>query len=89
MDVSGVDRNKLIECLWRKSRPAAFFEMNGIQPPTWTRSCLNEKRGESYDYVCGRALKVTFEKNHVDHSDYDKYNGEGTFQSCVDEQAKH
>lgn len=83
--VADIDRTELVRALWKNAKPAAFFESSELAPT------LNEKeldkevaRGKKIDYLSGRAIKINFQGDSVDPSEYDKYNGQGSFQKVVD-----
>ena len=70
-DLSYVDREKLLECLWRKSKPAAFFTMNGIPPPPYDKQEAKSRARNGYvDYACGRCIKTQIFEATVIHPSF-------------------
>jgi hypothetical protein len=86
VDVSGVDRDKLLEALWRNSKPSHFFASRGMPAPIWNlERAKSELRGTYADYCCGRCIKtdVYTKDNVIDGWLYDRDNGQGAFERIV------
>ena len=35
VDVTGIDRDELLEALWREAKTAGFFDVFPVPPPAW------------------------------------------------------
>ena len=86
VNISGLNRDLLLEALWNASQPASFFRFSGLTSPSFdineAKSALN--RGYA-DYVCGRVIKTDiYSSDTADPSMYDRDNGQGAFQRVVD-----
>jgi len=87
VDVSGVDRDQLLQCLWDNSKPAAFYTAQGLKGPS--RLDLQGEKNRALDgyidYASGRLIKAPIyqESNLIDPMMYDRDNGNGRFQECV------
>lgn len=87
VDVTGVDRDRLLLGLWTNSKPAAFFQNMPHMAPSFN---LDDAKREMYstgyiEYACGRLIKarVYGESNVIDPILYDREYGEGAFARVV------
>lgn len=83
--VADIDRTELVRALWNNAKPAAYFKSPALAP-SLDEMELNKEvaRGHKIDYLGGRAIKISFQGDSVDPSEYDKYHGQGSFQKVVD-----
>ena len=89
VDISEVDKLKLLRALWDNSKPAIFFKYNNVTPPDYDEELAKEVVKKDYiDYFQGRLIKCDLSKNEVDPSSYDKDYGKGTFEKIVKSLAK-
>ncbi len=91
VNITGINHLVLLHVLWMNQKPADFFTMSGLPTPPY-----NEKEAEqaynyaklhnrTIDYVCGRAIKINFNKGDViDSILYDRDAGKGKCQLVVD-----
>jgi hypothetical protein len=88
VDVTGIDRKKLLKALWENAKPAAFYDSGLLPPPTFNLDkAMHSVRRDGYvDYVCGRCIKTDLfdERTNVINPDgYDREYGQGAFQRVV------
>ncbi len=87
VNISNIDKDLLLETLWKRSFPASFFNMSGIPPPPFDLdSAKSSLDPNGYaDYICGRIIKTNiYESDDVNPRLYDRDNGTGAFQEVVD-----
>jgi hypothetical protein len=87
IDITNIDRDGLLEALWNRSKPAAFFHSNNVTPPIFNLYEAKSQIGnDGYaDYVCGRAIKTNiYTQDMVDPYLFDRDAGYGAFQEVVD-----
>lgn len=84
VNIQGIDKVKLLEALWKKSQPAAFFRMQGISPPSFNMNEAQQAVKGYIDYFNGRVIKCNLSGDEVDVWGFDRDNGNGAFQSVVD-----
>ncbi len=83
VDISTVNKVSLLKTLWEHSKPAAFFTMSGVPPPSWSPTGASEAVKGYIDYFQGRMIKTDLSKNTADPYSYDRDYGQGTFQNLV------
>lgn len=85
--IGGIDRDKLLQKLWEKSKPAPFFQMTQITPPPFDLIVAKMMINNGYaDYICGRVIKAyIYSTDYADPRGYDQTNGAGAFQKVVDQ----
>lgn len=89
IDISGISKKILLRELWKNSKSASFFTVNGIPSPPLEEKDIDDRlnemdNGDHYiDYFCGRAIKMSLGDNEIDSGIYDEYNGEGSVQRIV------
>lgn len=88
VDISNIDKTKLLEALWYKQQPAAFFAFNFVTPPKFDKEAAKIAVTKYIDYFCGRCIKADISQDSIDPSEFDKNAGNGAFQSIVDQLAK-
>jgi hypothetical protein len=87
VDVTGVDRKRLLEALWKLAKPVGWYFMDRDADLLFDiEQAMNELDGTYADYVCARCIKsdVFSAENFIDPSGYDKEHGKGSFQRVVD-----
>lgn len=86
IDISGLNRDELLEALWYNSKPAGFFAMMGIPGATFDiTEAKKELRNGYADYICGRVIKAdVYSGDTADPKNYDRDNGQGAFRIVVD-----
>jgi hypothetical protein len=88
IDITDIDKVKLLEALWHKQKPAAFFTFNLVPPPSFDEKGAKQAVTKYIDYFCGRCIKTNLSGDTVDPFLFDRDAGEGAFQSMVDQLAK-
>ncbi len=84
IDISGLNRDELLEGLWNKAPYASFFKYNGVQPPNFDLKAKTEYDNKSIDYFCGKPIKANiYSSDAVDPVYYDRDSGNGAFASVV------
>lgn len=87
VDVTGIDRDELLEALWREAKTAGFFDVFPVPPPAWDlHRAKAELKGKTFvDYCLGRSIKtdVYTKENLIDGWLYDRDNGQGAFARVV------
>ncbi len=85
IDISGIDRDLLLEALWKGSFVASFYKMAGLPFPAFNiNKAKSELRNNYADYICGKVIKAdVYSKDTVDPTMYDRDNGQGAFQKIV------
>ncbi len=84
IDISGLNRDELLEALWDKAPYASFFKYNGVNPPNFDLGKKTEHDNESIDYFCGKPIKSNiYSSDIVDPYSYDRDSGNGAFASVV------
>jgi hypothetical protein len=88
INISGIDRDKLLYQLWLNQKPAAFFALSGSKALAYDADAAKrsaDSRGY-IDYACGRCIKTEiFGSDEIDPYLYDRDAGPGTFQRIVDQ----
>jgi hypothetical protein len=87
IDITGLDKKKLLKKLWKNSKPAAFFAMSGMSSLSISDSEIDKVfANESCyaDYLCGRIIKTSFKTDKLNPWGYDRDNGTGAMQKVVD-----
>ena len=88
VDISGLDKDVLLQKLWENSKVAGFFAMHSVGAPEWDLEAAKaELHQDGYaDYIQGRVMKVNiYKSDEVDPWGYNRDNGAGEFQKVVDE----
>lgn len=85
IDISSLDKKELLFELYKNSRTAAFFEINGVEAPFCSKEEIDDGIFGSYiDYFCGRPIKTNLKRDYAIPDSYDRENGKGSFQIVVD-----
>jgi len=83
VDISGLDKGKLLYCLWKGQMVAGFFTASGISPPDFDKSTADKAALSYIDYFKGRAIKTDLSGDTVDPWLYDRDAGKGSFAKIV------
>jgi hypothetical protein len=86
IDISGLDKKKLLKKLWENSKPAALFAMSGMPSPSISDSEIDEVFADDNcyaDYLCGRVIKTSFKTDKLNPWGYDRDNGPGAMQKVI------
>jgi len=87
VDVSDLDLYTLILALWKNMKPAQFFTMTGMTPPSEPSSeeiIQSLKWNNRIDYLNGRAIKTNLsDPTKVSTQLYNRDAGEGAFERIV------
>ena len=84
IDITEVDKVKLLEEMWKGVKPAAFFAMSGTFPPNFDRSKASEAVKNGYiDYFMGRCIKTDLSGDTINPRLYDRDAGQGTLSKIV------
>lgn len=89
IDISGIDKVKLLEELWKNQKVASFFNNFKHLAPKFDKELAKEAVKDNIDYFQGRNMKVNLSKDHVTWwKAYDEDAGAGTFERVVSELKK-
>ena len=86
VDISGLDKDKLFENLWKNSKVSEYYTTNNISQPEWDLDqakieCMSDGFANS---ILGRMMKVMiYNTDEVDPERYNDYNGENKYQEVV------
>lgn len=84
IDISNVNKLKLLHALWLESNIAPFFTTTGINAPEWDDNDALQAISNGYiDYFKGRLIKTNLsgDKCHTDR--YNFNNGENKFEMLL------
>lgn len=84
IDISDLDKVKLLQMLWENSSPAIFFNAFPIKPPSFDRENASTAVESFIDYYCGRCIKMNLSGDSVDPYSYDRNYGTGTVARIVE-----
>lgn len=84
IDISGVDKSKLLYELWKRQKVAAFFSMSGFPSPKFDAEAAKEETKGYIDYFDGRAIKCDLSKDTAFIGSYEYDAGKGKFKEAVD-----
>jgi len=84
VNISGLSKVVLLERLWTRMKPAAFFAFNPSLAPSFNKEEA-EKAVEGYiDYFCGRCIKSDLSGDIVNTFLYNRDVGSGAFEKVVE-----
>lgn len=83
VNISGIDKVKLLEALWKNAKPASFFTLGGMSAPAFDHTMSEVSVKKYIDYYAGRCIKVDISKDSVEPRLYDREYGVGSFESVV------
>lgn len=84
IDISNLDKSKLLYCLWKGQVTAGYFTATGTTPPDYNEAGASKVVANGYiDYYQGRAIKTDLSKDIVDPWLYDRDAGKGKFAKIV------
>ena len=82
VDITNIDKVKLLKALWQNSKPAVFLSMRGITVDFDIKTA--QQAVNTYiDYFCGRCIKCDLSGDYVNPIGYDRDYGVGRFQQIV------
>jgi hypothetical protein len=71
IDIKGLDKTVLLRALWEQAFIASYFD--GHQAPAWEDCPLTDPHLRwSFDYHCGRAIKMDISQDTVNPAGYDR-----------------
>ena len=83
VNISGLSKVMLLERLWTRMKPAAFFAYNPSLTPSFNKEEA-KKAVEGYiDYFCGRCIKSDLSGDTANISLYNRDAGKGAFEEIV------
>jgi hypothetical protein len=82
VDITNIDKVKLLEALWKNSQPAVFLSMR-CMVVDFDKNKANMAVNKYIDYFCGRCIKTDLSTNTVNPYLYDRDYGSGKFQQIV------
>lgn len=82
VDITNIDKVKLLEALWNNSKPAVFLSMRGLVVDFDRNQAIIAVNGY-IDYFCGRCIKTDLSGNTALSYAYDRDYGPGRFQQIV------
>lgn len=86
ISIRGIPKADLLEALWHRSKPAAWFADSKMPAPVFDRhsAVADAKRtGWRLDYIKGRVIKSDLSGDKVNPWGFDRDNGNGAFEECV------
>lgn len=84
VNISGLSKVDLLERLWTRMKPAAFFAFNPSAAPSFNKDGA-EKAVKGYiDYFCGRCIKSDLSGDTVNTFLYNRDAGSGAFEKVVE-----
>lgn len=86
VDISGLDKLRLLEALWQGSRTAGFFRASGVAAPEFDveeARIEGERCGWDFDYFNGRVIKLNLSGDFVNPWGYDRDCGQGAVARVV------
>ena len=84
VNISGLSKVELLERLWTRMKPAAFFTLYPSLVPSFHKDEA-KKAVEGYiDYFCGRCIKSDLSGDTVNTSFYNRDAGDGVFEKVVE-----
>ena len=82
INIEGIDRDKLLEALWKRAPAACYFE--GISPSFSIEQAKLQLIDGYADYICGRPIKTNiYNYDEIDPSLYDRDAGDGAFMEVL------
>jgi hypothetical protein len=66
MNISGLDKVKLLKGLWENTKPAAYFAQYNQPAPSFDEKLAQEAVKKPIDYFCGRAIKLDLSGDAVE-----------------------
>lgn len=83
ISITGLDKVKLLEYLWRAQNKASFFALFPQSAPDFDKELAKTAVTTYIDYFQGRAIKADLSGDSVDPWLYDRDAGAGRFQQIV------
>lgn len=88
MDITGINKAKLLQALYNgsKQQGMGFLNQRGALPMSLTEAEQLLEKHDYFDYLHGRVMKVgiTSDSNHLDTWGYDRDNGDGACNAIVE-----
>jgi len=82
IDISGIDKAKLLHLLWTISKPAAHLQ-GFAASPVFSVSLVNKALLRHIDYFCGRPIHCDLSGDSANPELYDRNAYPGAFLDCV------
>ena len=78
VDLVGIDKEVLLETLWKNSKPIAFYRKCKVKPPIFDiEKAMSQVKEDGFaDYILGRLIKINLYNDTVDPTLYNENNGE-------------
>lgn len=91
IDITGLDKLRVLRALWEHSKPASFFQHmpQNIIPKFSIHEAQDLLLYGYVDYCCGRLIKTNFKTNMLNPAMYDREFGFGSMQKIIDELKKN
>jgi hypothetical protein len=83
INISGLDKVKLLHELWNRQIVASYFAINGATPPAFDEEAAIDAVKKPIDYFSGRLIKADLSQDNVNPGQYDRDAGEGRFARIV------
>lgn len=79
IDISGIDKAAVLAALYNASKQQrmGFLHQRGASPMTTHEARQELENGSDFDYLHGRVMKVSLNKDTLDPYGYDRDNGPG------------
>ena len=83
IDITGLDKVKLLHELWNGQIIASFFTFKPTMAPKFKEEEAHQAVQGYIDYFCGRCIKTDLTKDSVSPRMYDRDAGTGAFMRAV------
>lgn len=83
VNISGLSKVDLLERLWNRMKPAAFFAFNLSLAPSFNKDEAKKDVKGYIDYFCGRCIKSDLSGDTANTSLYNRDAGNGAFEEIV------
>lgn len=85
MNISGLDKAEVLAALFNASRQLGkgFLDSRGARDMTKDRAAEILKVTEDFDYLDGRVMKISLDRDEVETRLYDRDNGQGAAERAI------
>lgn len=85
IDISGLDKRKILRALWENSKPASFYDFLPHLIPKFDENVVESSIEYGYiDYFCGRLIKTDFSGDTLRPDNYDHTYGDGKMKEIIE-----
>lgn len=84
INIKGVDKMKLLLCLWNEAKYAAYWDDKPHKDrPIFDETEAQEQIDQYIEYLCGKPIHCNLNKDVVNVKQYDHHNGQNLFAKCL------